>query len=623
MDHDHTVVLLQSVEALVRSEDFVSHPALADELKALLAAHGLLKPAHITSNTLELEKTLLDAFERFVSSEGCQGNRTLVNNLRSALRLYVLPNFGFSAAALRKLDLVLSQFRVKDFRGVETIFIANTKVPLESKTMVHGTFRGYKSSLLRFVKWLQSEKLYPSGPELPAVADGTYAPRLGNGPKQKPFANLTQARKGKRWRRADPYTLKEAELNPRLLKQLEARPRELTKKAFNLTRLQKFVKKTTAWLPDYGLRYFLTAKEVAKRQDPPLRAVTFRTRRSDILRFLGWLKQYKGFLLEDLCLELMADRDLLEEFVCWGINERGNTYAWAGQAAAASLNIAKWLHHKRSKKLLYEDVTAITTLRDYGRDLDHKRKVQGTNIEAEKEEKFLTFAECEQLVAYLKQCCAPRRKYYREDGSCRSTNKRSDRAIISAWQHYLIVAILVYCGLRQREIRELELGKTLFREADGYWVKQAPEDHKIGSKTGKGKEFRLPEHLTEDLDEWFKVWRPKMPLQGHNQVFALMGSQARPEAMGKPFTESLLGNFVTRRVYKATSFLFQEPKRVNPHFFRNLVITHQRKHGDPSQKEPLATMMGQSVETADKTYNLMTRRERTAKVQNWWKSPST
>ncbi|MBW4696038.1 MAG: hypothetical protein KME27_30345 [Lyngbya sp. HA4199-MV5] len=104
---DQTMVLLRSVEELVRSEDFVSHPALADELKALLTTHGLLKPAHITSNTLKPEGTLLYAFERFINSEGCQGNRTLVNNLRSALRLYVLPQFGFSAVALKKLDLVL------------------------------------------------------------------------------------------------------------------------------------------------------------------------------------------------------------------------------------------------------------------------------------------------------------------------------------------------------------------------------------------------------------------------------------------------------------------------------------------------------------------------------------
>ena len=620
---DASVTLLSFIEKLVRSEDFVSNPALEDELKALLAKHGLLNASRIAPDTLEPEKTLLHPFNRFVCSEVCKNNRTLINNLRSTLRKHVLPNFGFSSSELKNLELVLNKLPLANFRGVEDIFIANTKVLLESKEILHSTFRGYKSSLIRFLKWLQSEKLYPTGSESPAVENGKYAPRLGNSLKQKLFSDLTQDRKGNRWRGKDPYALKETELTPRLIKQLEAKPRQLTKDDFNLTVLKNFTKKTTDWLPDYGLHYFLTAREVSKRQDRPLREITFRTRRKDILRFLGWLRNYKGFKLEDLCLELMADKELLEEFNCWGINERGNTYAWAGQYAAASINIAKWIHHKRSKKLKYDDVKAITTIRDYGRTLGNEYKAQGTNIQKEKEEKFITFEECEQLVAYLKKACAPRRRYYREDGRTRSTAGRSDRAIISAWEHYLIVAILVYCGIRQREIRELELGKTLFREADGYWVKQEPADHKIGSKTGEGKEFRLPELLTEDLDEWLNVWRPKMPLQGHNQVFAMIGSNAHPNSMGKPFTETSLGAFVTRRVYKATSFLFDEPKRINPHFFRNIIITHQRKHGDPSKREPLATMMGQSIETADRIYNLMNRRDRTEKAQDWWKPKST
>jgi len=229
------------------------------------------------------------------------------------------------------------------------------------------------------------------------------------------------------------------------------------------------------------------------------------------------------------------------------------------------LNIAKWLYHRRSKKFKYEDVEPITSLREYERELSNKQKSQGTSIEEEKEEKFLTFEECEQLVAYLKQSCAPRRRYYNSNGHPRGTAGRSDRAIISAWQHYLTVAILVYCGLRQREIRELALGKTLFREPDGYWVKQSPDDHKVGSKTGEGKEFMLSEHLTEDLDEWLNVWRPKMRIQGHNYVFATIGSNGHPNSMGRPLNDKSLGHFVTIRVYKATSFLFGEPKRVNPH----------------------------------------------------------
>ena len=615
--------LLNTVKELVESENLINNPALADDLKALLAKHKLLDASRVPPDTLNPKQTLLQVFDEFIHAEVCEGNPTLVHGLRSALRNYVLPNFGFSPFEMKKLDIVLSKLPIEDFKGVEDIFIANTKAALDSKKISKGTLSGYKSCLLRFISWLKQEGLYPTAPESPAVEDKRYAPRLGNGTKQQPFSSLAQDRKGKRCRSDNPYTLSEDELTPKLIKQLDAKPYELSQDDFNLTLLEQFAKKPVDWLPAYGLHHFLTAKEVPKRQDLSLRETTFRTRRKDILRFLGWLKKYKNFDLEDLCLELMTDRDLLEEFVAWGINERGNTYAWAGQYAAAGLNIAKWLHHKRAKKLEYEDIKPVTDLRDYGRDLDHKRRTQGTNIQEEKEEKFLTFEECEQLVAYLKQCCAPRRRYYKPNGHPRGTAGRSDRAIISAWQHYLIVAILVYCGIRQREIRELELGRTLVREPDGYWVKQGAEDHKTGSKTGEGKEFRLPEHLTDDLDEWLNVWRSKMPIKGHNLVFATVGSNGHSDSMGRPFNENSLGHFVTNRVYKATSFLFCKPKRVNPHFFRNLIITHQRTHGDSSQQESLAVMMGQSVETANKIYNLMTPRDKTAKVKNWWKHPST
>ncbi len=190
--------------------------------------------------------------------------------------------------------------------------------------------------------------------------------------------------------------------------------------------------------------------------------------------------------------------------------------------------------------------------------------------------------------------------------------------MISSWQHYLLVAILLYCPVRQREIREYELGKTLFREPDGYWVKLGPDDHKTGSKTGKGREYQLPPHLTEDLDRWLQDWRPKIQTE-HNYVFITPGSNAKPDSGGKPFTATSLGKFVKDRVYKVTSYLFEEPKRINPHFFRNIGITHQRKHGDSDQQEALAEVMGHSVEEANRIYSLMSSREKTEKARNWWK----
>lgn len=575
---------------------------------------------------MESPQTVFDAYALFTQQGPAQGNHALINNLRSALRRYVLPSYGFTQIELKKLDVVLLKMPLDDFRNVEETLDENLKPLLDKGELVLGTGRGYKSAILRFLAWLREQGWYPEAPPAPPKDQGKYAPPLRNGPKVKLFQSLGPSRKGKRCSSSVQYALKETELSPRLIRQLEAAPGrivegagKLTKRDFSQTLVKQFQQMPPESLPEYGLHYFLTAKEVPKRKDDPLREVTYGIRRSNILGFLGWLKKYKGWKVQKLCLELMANKELLEEFIAWGINERGNTYAWAGTVAAAGLNIAKWLHHKYSKSSLYKDVEVVVALRDYGCELDKKRRSQGTQIQEEKAEKFLTFEECKQIVAYSRACCAPFREYFHENGSRRGTAKRSEHAVIRAWQNYLIIAILVYCPVRQREIREMELGVNLIRESEGYWVKLTPEGHKVGSKTGRGREYPLPAHLTKDMDEWLTVWRPKIKTE-YNQVFVMLGSKRNPEAYGKPYAEDALYKLVTNHTYKVTSFLFDEPKRTNPHFFRNIAITHQRKHGNSQQQEALAELMGHSVAEADRTYSLMTSRDKTSKAHNWWES---
>jgi len=78
------------------------------------------------------------------------------------------------------------------------------------------------------------------------------------------------------------------------------------------------------------------------------------------------------------------------------------------------------------------------------------------------------------------------------------------------WQIYLIVKILVYCPVRQEEIRNLKLGETLLRQVDQqgdpYYVVYLKE-HKRSSES-KERHYRLPTILTEDLDLWVYKWRP-------------------------------------------------------------------------------------------------------------------
>jgi hypothetical protein len=84
--------------------------------------------------------------------------------------------------------------------------------------------------------------------------------------------------------------------------------------------------------------------------------------------------------------------------------------------------------------------------------------------------------------------------------------------------NYLIIAGLTYTPVRQFEFTILELDKNLKREADGWWVTLTVDEHKVGSKTKKGREYPLfsgamKEQLTRDLDEYVNKIRPLADLQ--------------------------------------------------------------------------------------------------------------
>jgi integrase len=71
---------------------------------------------------------------------------------------------------------------------------------------------------------------------------------------------------------------------------------------------------------------------------------------------------------------------------------------------------------------------------------------------------------------------------------------------------------LVYIPVRQQEIRQYELGKTLFRKLDAKgrpYYEVVITEHKNKAKTGKNRKYKLPSILTADLDAWINVWRPK------------------------------------------------------------------------------------------------------------------
>jgi integrase len=78
------------------------------------------------------------------------------------------------------------------------------------------------------------------------------------------------------------------------------------------------------------------------------------------------------------------------------------------------------------------------------------------------------------------------------------------------WQTYLFVKILVYCPVRQEEIRNYRLGETLFRREDeegNPYYEAYFKKHKRAA-TSPVRNYRLPAILTEDLDMWVYRWYP-------------------------------------------------------------------------------------------------------------------
>ncbi|MBE9113246.1 site-specific integrase [Nodosilinea sp. LEGE 07298] len=521
--------------------------------------------------SVALPHYVVDAYVPFKASEGVILNPKSLGNLKTALRLYVLPSYGFEADRLqtdRDLEVALGQVTLKAFLDAPDRLRSS-----EAAQRSVGTMANYRSAINRFLGWMQQQSWFRE-------SVGRFEEMLSP-PTKVAGLNLRAARRG---------TGKDHGK-----KRLSLAKTELTE---------------TLQLELADLFYFLTAPEVAKRQDEPIREVTFNNYEVMIRGFLGWLYRVVNVSRQELSLALIADREWLDEYMAWGISDRDNSYGWALNVAAASLNVAKWLYHQQSVSPKYRDIQEVELIRAKMAALQSKReKEPRRRVSKEKMvEKFVPFDQVEGVVRYLRLCCAT---------TTAKGYARKDLTVMHCWQIYLIIAILAYCPVRQREVRELELGRTLLREKGGYVVLLEPEDHKTGSFTGKGREFCLPDLLTQDLDEWLNVWRPKLK-PTHDRVLMKL-RDASSGSFKQPYDDAQLSGMVARAMYRATGILFDDPKKTTPHDFRRIAITWQRKYGDRDQDQALAELMGHSVEEVNRTYNQMSGRDRTAKAQEWWK----
>lgn len=521
--------------------------------------------------------TLADALILYCQGNSVTLNSQLIRNLRTTLKKYVLPGFEVSAYALRNLDKCFTKVSLQ-------VFIAEAKRCFEQayqQALEQGkseaTLKNNRSNLYQFLKWLELQAWYQE------VVQPTDIPERA--PKMKADISIAKLHKGRKHAGAIPYALKDNELTTSLNQQIES-------------------------FRSYGQSEWLRTK----KGDTPINDTTWGGYYKILLHFLGWLKNEIGFDVNDLDITLLADMDTLNEYLSWHFTVKKNGYRNALNIGIAALNIAKWKYGPKSQRDDYSDCEQVLDIRDLNRRLSANiPKDRRTTSQSALKEKLLEMEQCMEIVEYLRRCCAPK-------FSC--GKERKIHAIIDSWQDFLIAAILTYTPVRQKEIRELRIGKNLKREADGWWVYLTPDEHKTGAKTGKSREYplfpcHLKERLTKDLDQYVNKLRPLANLN-HDYLFFRPGNNAYQGSRGETIKDAnCLSGTVPKLFLRISALIYgvENAKCPSPHDFRRICATWVCKYGTPEEVAIYAELMGHSPTTFYAIYQQCTSRDKTERTE--------
>jgi hypothetical protein len=208
---------------------------------------------------------------------------------------------------------------------------------------------------------------------------------------------------------------------------------------------------------------------------------------------------YLGYLLAEEAPPVATVEELfvvarLDRFVRW------HGRRWGVRVTRLGVQTAKILRHLAA----YAKSPAVPALKDYCQDLPEPAPVH------DKARQWFTLAELEAVGADL--WARAQRPVARERGLAHPGLYHALEA-----GRALMLRLLVRVPLRQRNLRELCLGRHLYRDPQGHWqLALVGEDLKIGTRWGRVNDFRLdvsahaPE-LIPHLEAYLDRFRPLLP----------------------------------------------------------------------------------------------------------------
>jgi len=437
----------------------------------------------------------------------------LVNLLKTVFKIYILPSLGNEFV----LQLSSSEFSTFCYE-IDTIDLKLEKVlkifdeafdaRAKAGTVSAQTKRNYRSALRKFFTWLQNQSWYIEQIELPK---SKVRPK-----KAYPEPTPPRVYSGERI-----YALKEKELPLEIQLDLK-RYEEFWSQDSHTTNLTYLALEQTANAQSNRKTQRLKqAKEEASQvvclTKPvfiKLSKLTRHRRKADMLRFFGWCVNIEGYDVKELFLDLLTKKAFYRDYIAWLIKERNCGVGAGTFVLELSLSIAKYKTFPDSKTVDWSDIPLVDFLRHERKLFRDLEKKERPKIQGEKwDKKEISHQQAREVVNFLYQLCAPERLNASGiDGRVHLINKkRSLSVIVSDWQTYLMIKILVYAPVRQEEIRRLRIGSTLklIEDSQGivrYAVKL--KEHKNAHIDGKPRYYPLPKILTRDISTWINEIRP-------------------------------------------------------------------------------------------------------------------
>eukprot|EP00533_Pseudo-nitzschia_delicatissima_P011254 CAMPEP_0197282998 /NCGR_PEP_ID=MMETSP1432-20130617/24709_1 /TAXON_ID=44447 /ORGANISM="Pseudo-nitzschia delicatissima, Strain UNC1205" /LENGTH=560 /DNA_ID=CAMNT_0042749979 /DNA_START=74 /DNA_END=1756 /DNA_ORIENTATION=+ len=378
--------------------------------------------------------------------------------------------------------------------------------------------------------------------------------------------------------------------------------------------------KLASELDDY---YVFMTQPSTYSQENPIRDATAKVYMNHARLFLGWCCQNPKTKDDDGKESTIAKKDVsifvivpskekesadnIIRFVLW-LRTRDISVSYEANLLRGVIKLLKFRFAKESAsdpldgKNTFDDIPIIKEVRKLHRDANQRQRLAPRSSDESK--KWITWQDYLGVTQNTKSEVLELIKTYEATppAKLRYAKADTDRVysldqvrVAEAYQRYLILAILASVPDRQRTIRELEVGRTLIKDAEsGCWlVKHGPGDYKTGKHYGERPAMQLAVELTPAIDDFIERWRPSLK---PTTPTLLVQSKT-----GKPMTSNSVFKRVVRCCFKYTG------KSVNPHLLRDIIVTHVRET-DASEKEleALALYMGHSIQMQRTSYDRRT-----------------